>query len=151
MRADWRNQEFELILIAIAVGLGAAFLVIRFLHQSFIWGFITFIIVFFLIVDRVSAQRKAMEKTYQASLTDSVQVVQNILDEKGIPYRKSGSERFLLNKDGVEITLKHMQRRFGGDPYTILRLIPHNADSWPLIFSLREKLDDAFRPRGLEH
>ena len=146
---DWQNREFNLILLALGAGFSAAFIAIRFLRLNFLLGIIIFLIVFFLIFDRSSAQDKALVKLYQASLSDSIQVVQNVLDEKGIPYRKSGSARFLLEKDGIEISLKHVQRRNSGDPRTILKLIPQDVDSWPIIFSLRDKLDDAFRPRGL--
>ncbi|MBK7897455.1 MAG: hypothetical protein WAS33_01500 [Candidatus Promineifilaceae bacterium] len=149
MNNDWQNREFNLILLALAAGAGAAFIAVRFLRLNFMLGIVIFLIVFFLIFDKTSAQNKSLVKVYQASLNDSILVVQNVLAEKGIPYRKSGADRFLLERDGVEISLKHVQRRYGGDPRTVLKLIPHNAESWPLIFSLRDKLDDAFRPRGL--
>ncbi|MCA9901809.1 MAG: hypothetical protein H6654_02375 [Ardenticatenaceae bacterium] len=149
MKNDWQNREFNLILLALVVGAGAAFVAVRFLRLNFMLGIVIFMIVFFLIFDRVSAQHKALVKLYQASLNDSILVVQNVLTEKGIPYRKSGADRFLLERDGIEISLKHVQRRYGGDPCTVLKLIPHDTDSWHLIFSLRDKLDDAFRPRGM--
>jgi hypothetical protein len=154
MSKNWKvkggqNQEVELIFIALVAGLGAAFIAIRFLRLNFLLGIIIFLIVFFLLFDRASPQRKALVKVYQASINDSVQVVQNVLDEKGIPYRKSGSARFSLEKDGVEISLKHRKRGYEGDPCTVLTLVPQDPDSWQLIFSLRDKLDEAFRPRGL--
>ena len=149
MVTGWQNREFQLIFLAIVVGLGAAFIAVRFLRLNFLFGIVVFFFVFFLIFDRASVQQKALVKTYQASISDSTLVVQNILDMKGIPYRKSGSSSFLLEKDGVEISLKHVSGTYGGDPGTVLTLIPHDPDSWQLIFSLRQKLDEAFRPRGL--
>ena len=149
MHNNWRNREFELIFLALACGLGAAFFAFVFFRLSFLLGILVFLIVFLLIFDCASGHRKSLEKMYQASISDSIQVLQNVLDKKGIPYQKGGSDRFVLKEEGIEIQLKHLTRYYGGDPRTIITLIPHDADSWELIFSLRDKLDEAFRPRGM--
>lgn len=146
---EWRNHEFELVIFALGAGLGAGFLAVTILHLNFLLGIMVFFVVFFLIFDRATPQQKSLAKLYQASVSDSHQVVQNILIEKGIPYRKNGSDCFLLDHDGIEIRLKRAQQRSGGTWGTIVTLVPKEPDGWELILSLRHKLDDAFRPRGL--
>ena len=145
----WRNHQFELTVRALAIGFVVSYLATTFLRLNLLLGIVVFFIAFFLVFDNVSPPQKSIAKLYQASLSDSRQVVQNVLIQKGIPYRKSGSDCFLLEQDGIEVRMKRVQRRNGGEYNTIISLIPKDIDSWQLIHSLCQKLDEAFRPRGL--
>ncbi|MCA9919250.1 MAG: hypothetical protein KC445_14925 [Anaerolineales bacterium] len=144
----WQNNEFQLVLLAIGAGVMTGIFAVVVLRLSTFVGVLVFFLLFFLIFHRASAERKALEKIFQASIDDSHWVVQNVLDQKGIPYSHKGSGNFILQENGVEISLRPY-RFYNGEMYTLLQLIPHDSDSWDLIFSLRDKLDDAFRPRGL--
>ncbi|MEZ4589554.1 MAG: hypothetical protein R3D55_00195 [Chloroflexota bacterium] len=46
MNNDWQNREFNLILLALAAGAGAAFIAVRFLRLNFMLGIVIFLIVF---------------------------------------------------------------------------------------------------------
>jgi len=145
----WQNKEFELLIFALWVGVVCAGLVAATLRLGFLGGLLIFFVVFFLVFGMASAQKKALQKMYHASIDDAVQVVQNVLEAKGLPYQKRGSYRFVLDENGIEISLVPSRAFSSREPTTILKLIPLDPDSWHLIFNLREKLDDAFRPRGL--
>jgi hypothetical protein len=89
-----------------------------------------------------------MVKMFPASLADSRQVVKNVLDEKGLPYKIYAEGRFLI-EDELEIQIGKFRTRHGEIEGTAVYLTPKSPESQQLIFSLRQKLDEAFRPRGL--
>ncbi len=147
MTNHWRTRETDLFLAAIVLGLlagGMAFWLFRF--RLFL-GIVVFLIVFILVYDRTRPHHKTMVKIFYASLADTHQVVQNVLDEKGLPYKMFGDDRFLV-EDEVEVRVSKF-RTNGGLTGTAVSLKPQNPESQQIIFSLRQKLDDAFRPRGL--
>jgi len=147
MTNHWRTRETDLFLASIVLGLlagGMAFWLFRF--RLFL-GIVVFLFVFLLVYDRTRPHHKTMVKIFFSSLDDARQVVQNVLDEKGLPYKMYGEDHFLI-EDEVEVKVSKF-RANGGVVGTAVSLKPQNSESQQLIFSLRQKLDDAFRPRGL--
>lgn len=147
MTNQWRTRETDLFLASIVLGLlagGMAFWLFRF--RLFL-GIVVFLFVFLLVYDRTRPHHKTMVKIFYASLADTRQVVQNVLDEKGLPYKVYGNDRFLI-EDEVEVKVSKF-RTNGGLAGTAVYLTPKAPESYQLIFSLRQRLDEAFRPRGL--
>ena len=147
MTNHWRTRETDLFLSSIVLGLlagGMAFWLFRF--RLFL-GIVVFLFVFLLVYDRTRPHHKTMVKIFYASLADAHQVVRNVLDEKGLPYKMYGNDRFLID-DEVEVRVSKFQTN-GGLAGTAVSLTPKTPESQQLIFSLRQKLDEAFRPRGL--
>ena len=147
MTNHWRTRESDMFLASIVLGLlagGMAFWLFRF---RVVLGLVVFFVVFFLVYDRTRAHHKTMVKMFYATLADAQQVVQNVLDEKGLPYKMIGDGHFFIG-DEVEIKVSKF-RTNGGLEGTAVSLTPKNPESQQIIFSLRQKLDDAFRPRGL--
>jgi hypothetical protein len=148
MTNHWRTRETDLFLSSIVLGLlagGMAFWLFRF--RLFL-GIVVFLFVFLLVYDRTRPHHKTMVKIFYASLADAHQVVQNVLDEKGLPYKMYGNDRFLVEHE-VEIKVSKFRTAHGEIEGTAVSLTPKTVESQQLIFSLRQKLDDAFRPRGL--
>ncbi len=144
----WRTRESDMFSASITLGLLAGAMAYWLSNFRLFVGVIVFLFVFFLVYDRTRPHHRTMAKIFQTSLTDSHQVVQNVLDEKGLPYKMYGSDRFLIESE-VEIKLSKFRAREGLIEGTTISLTPKTPESQQLIFSLRQKLDDAFRPRGL--
>jgi len=87
-----------------------------------------------------------MVKVFAASFADAQQVVHNVLKEKGLPFLPVDQNQFVIEGE-LRIRLDPFQKQ--GMQGTAVSLIPQNHESQQLIFSLRNKLDEAFRPRGL--
>ncbi|GJM42651.1 MAG: hypothetical protein DHS20C20_29330 [Ardenticatenaceae bacterium] len=148
MTNQWRTRENDMfgasIVLALLAG-GLAYWLFRF---NLFLGIVVFLFVFLLVYDRTRPHHKTMVKMFPASLADSRQVVKNILDEKGLPYKIYAEGRFLI-EDEVEIQIGKFRTRHGEIEGTAVYLTPKSPESQQLIFSLRQKLDEAFRPRGL--
>lgn len=147
MTNHWRTRETDLFLLSIALGFLAGVLAFWLFRYRLFLGIVVFLVVFLFVYDRTRPHHRTMVKTFYASPADARQVVQNVLDEKGLPYKMYDDHRFII-EDEVEVTVSKFQAN-GGAVGTAVSLIPKTPESQQLIFSLRQKLDEAFRPRGL--
>jgi hypothetical protein len=148
MTNNWRTRENDMFAASIALGLLAGAMIYWLLGLRLILGIVVFLFVFLLVYDRTRPYHKTMVKVFPASLADSRQVVKNVLDEKGLPYKIYDKGCFLI-EDELEIRIGKFRSRHGEMEGTAISLTPKSLESQQLIFSLRQKLDDAFRPRGL--
>jgi hypothetical protein len=147
MKNHWQTRESDMFSASITLGLLAGAMAYWLSNFRLFIGVIVFLFVFFLVYDRTRPHHRTMVKIFHTTLTDSHQVVQNVLDEKGLPYKMYGNDRFLI-EDEVEVRVSKF-RTNGGLEGTAVSLTPKTPESQQLIFSLRQKLDEAFRPRGL--
>jgi hypothetical protein len=143
----WQTREKDMFSAAIAAGIFAGVAALWLFRMHFLLAVFIFFIVSLFVFDRTRPHHKTMVKIFHVSLTDSHQVVQNVLDEKGLPYKMYGNDRFLID-DEVEVKVSKFQTNDGLSG-TAVSLTPKTPESQQLIFSLRQKLDEAFRPRGL--
>lgn len=143
----WQTREKDMFSTAIATGIFAGGAALWLFRVHFLLAVLIFFIVVLFVFDRTRPHHKTMVKIFAVSLADSHQVVQNVLDEKGLPYKMYGNDRFLIG-DEVEIRVSKFQTN-GGLAGTAVSLTPKTPESQQLIFSLRQKLNEAFRPRGL--
>ena len=105
-----------------------------------------FLFVVLLVYELATARGKRMEKTYPVSLDDARQIVLNVLDEKGLPYKETAGYIFTIED---EVRIQVLPSRARGLNGTSISLTPQSPESAQFVINLREKLDDAFRPRGL--
>jgi hypothetical protein len=148
MTNHWQAREKDMFTTAIVAGIFAGGITYVLLRLHFFLAVLVFFFVFLLVYDRTRPHHKTMVKIFYASLADAHQVVQNVLDEKGLPYKMYGNDRFLVEHE-VEIKVSKFRTAHGEIEGTAVSLTPKTVESQQLIFSLRQKLDDAFRPRGL--
>ena len=144
----WQTREKDMFSVAIAAGIFAGVAALWLFRMHFLLAVFIFFIVALFVFDRTRPHHKTMVKIFHASLADSHQVVQNVLDEKGLPYKMYGNDRFLIEHE-VEIKVSKFHTAHGEIKGTAVSLTPKTPESQQLIFSLRQKLDEAFRPRGL--
>ncbi|MAT95907.1 MAG: hypothetical protein CL608_01970 [Anaerolineaceae bacterium] len=143
----WQTRENDMFSVAVTAGLFAGGAALFLFRVHFLLAVLIFFIVALLVFDRTRLHHKTMVKIFHVSLVEAHQVVQNVLDEKGLPYKMYGNDRFLIDKE-IEVKVSKFQTS-GGLAGTAVSLIPKTHESQQLIFSLRQKLDEAFRPRGL--
>ncbi len=143
----WRTRETDLLLTAIFLGFMAGVMAFWLFRFRLIVGVFVFLVVFFVVFDRTRPHHKTMVKIFAVSQSDARQVVKNVLNEKGLPYKIYSKGRFVI-EDEVEVQVSQFQSREGMRG-TAVSLTPKTPESQQLIFSLRQKLDEAFRPRGL--
>lgn len=148
MTNNWRTRESDMFAASIALGLLAGGMTYWLLGFRLFLGIVVFVIVFLGVYDRTRPYHKMMVKVFPATLDDSRQVVKNVLEAKGLPYKIYAEGRFLLENE-LEIRMGKFRSRYGEMEGTIISLTPKSLESQQLIFSLRQKLDEAFRPRGL--
>ena len=143
---QWRTREGDLFMASIVAGILTAGGLMWLFRLHFFLALIVFLIVFVFTFDRTRLYHKTMVKVFAASFADTRQIVHNVLKEKGLPFLPMGSDQYLIED---EVSIKLMPFNKQGFQGTAVSLIPKNHESQQLIFSLRHKLDEAFRPRGL--
>ena len=148
MTNNWRTRENDMFMLSIALAVFAGGLAYWLFRFHLFLGIVVFLFVFFFVYDRTRPYHKTMMKVFPASLIDSRQVVKNVLEAKGLPYKIHAKGRFVI-EDELEIQIGKFRSRYGEMEGTAISLTPKTSDSQQLIFSLRQKLDEAFRPRGL--
>ncbi|GJM42396.1 MAG: hypothetical protein DHS20C20_26780 [Ardenticatenaceae bacterium] len=146
MKNNWQTGGYKIVKGSILLGLLVSWIALRYLRFPFLLVVVVFLFVVLLVYDRAAVSRNRTAKTYSVSLDDARQVVLNVLNEKGIPFTESGDYFFMIENE-VEIRLLPSSTR--GVVGTAVSLTPKSPESQQLIFSLRQKLDEAFRPRGL--
>jgi len=146
MTNHWRTRETDMFLSSIILGLLAGGMAFWLSNFRIFVGIIVFLVAFFVVYDRTRPYHKTMVKVFGASFVDARQIVQNILNEKGLPYSQLDNDQYWVEGE-VKIKLIPYQQR--GLQGTAVSLTPQNPESQQIIFSLRQKLDEAFRPRGL--
>ncbi|MCB8981050.1 MAG: hypothetical protein H6657_26900 [Ardenticatenaceae bacterium] len=142
---QWRSRDGELFVLSILAGIlvGGLLLLMR---LNFFLALIGFIGTFLYVYDSTRLHHKAVVKIFAASMIDAQQVVQNVLQEKGLPFSSVGPNQYVI-EDEVSIKLENFRQH--GFQGTAVSLTPKHHDCSQLIFNLRSKLDEAFRPRGL--
>ncbi len=89
-----------------------------------------------------------ISKWITLDLVDTHRLVTHVLQTKGLPFQDKGL-RFLL--EGSDLTL-HLDKGYlqgTQSQGTIITLTPLHSDNLPLSDSLRERIDEALKPRGL--
>lgn len=146
MKNEWQIGGFNVATGSVLLGLLIAWMTFRYFRFPLLLVIAIFLFVVFLAYDRITASRQQTAKIYPVSLDDARQIVLNVLNEKGMPYKDTGGYLFII-EDEVEIRL--LPERSRGFVGTSISLTPQNPESHQLVFSLHQKLDEAFRPRGL--
>jgi hypothetical protein len=89
-----------------------------------------------------------ISKWVALDLVDTHRLVTHVLQNKGLPFQDKGL-RFRL--EGSDLIL-HLDKGYLQGTHTqgtIITLTPLNPDNLPLTDSLRERIDEALKPRGL--
>lgn len=92
-------------------------------------------------------KRHTFSKQFLVNRGIAWQVVVNMLSEKGIPYSYK-ADRFELEGSNVVIQIESSGFNQFASACRI-RIGPISTETLPLLNSLREKIDQAFLPRGL--
>ena len=142
MTNKWDSQ-FYLLKVSVVLGLLLGYVFIRYLRLPIVLVGVILLFLGLLLYDRLEALRQGGRRVFPVSLDEARRIVQNVLNEKGMPFKEIGDLIFVI-EDEVEIHLLPAKRG-----RTAVNLIPKNKGSDPLIQSLRQKLDEAFQPRGL--
>lgn len=142
---QWRTREGELFVLSILAGIVAGGLFLLWRPNVFL-ALISFVGVFLFVFDKTRLHHKTVVKIFAASLADAQQVVHNVLQEKGLPFSTVGPYQYVVED---EVSIKLVPFRQHGFQGTAVSFIPKHHDCYQLIFNLRHKLDEAFRPRGL--
>ena len=91
--------------------------------------------------------RAAVYKFFLTTWPVAMQIVEDVLQAKGVPYKRIG-ENFTV--DDITIRVKTGIYGKNGPKGIYIQIGPYQGKNVPLIQSLREKLDAAFAPRGLK-
>jgi hypothetical protein len=102
-------------------------------------------------------QRGWVRKVFYVTRTAAEQIVDNVLNGKGLPFEKSSREHpWLINTysriyqlDGDGLVLKIVPYQERADKGVSIEIGRFDDTNRPLIQSLQEKIDDAFAPKGL--
>lgn len=95
---------------------------------------------------RLSTPR--VSKWVALDLVDTHRLVTHVLQTKGLPFQDKGL-RFRM--EGSDLTL-HLDKGYlqgTNTQGTIITLTPLSPDNLPLTDSLRERIDEALKPRGI--
>ncbi|MBK6710255.1 MAG: hypothetical protein IPG51_07970 [Chloroflexi bacterium] len=86
-------------------------------------------------------------KMFYCSESDARTIVKNALQDKGLPYVQS--EAIEIANTDVKITVRYSRVSRYSPAGTVLSIGPMTDEDALLVTSLQQKLDEAFRPRGL--
>lgn len=161
----WHNGEDSAFAIGIVIGIMAS----GFVYNSFgLTGLCAapfLIVIGFVLVTEIHKRiEKRLWKDYYINTQTTLRIVQNILNEKGIPYQLNQTT-FRLEDTNLTIEIrpyyaqKRVRRLLGGliisgfNPFfadgSSIIFNRNTSENQPLIKTLCEKIDEALLPKGL--
>lgn len=148
MKPTWRRQENNFITMAFFAALYLDMFV-GMIFQFEQWYFYVglFVVTFFTVFLATESQHDTFVKVFLETPWDAKQVVQKVLEAKGIPFKRVDGTRFLLEGNDVEIRVTAFKGREVQGTAVYIR--PLSDSSTLLVGRLRDKIDEAFRPRAL--
>ncbi len=143
-----RNVVFiNAFLGAILSGIFAYFLVAA-AEAYAVWIWLAIVLAVFCGVYAYQwRSRDQVMKMFYCSESDARTIVKNALQDKGLPYVQS--EAIEIANTDVKITVRYGRVSRYSPAGTILSIGPMTDENALLVTSLQQKLDEAFRPRGL--
>ena len=93
-------------------------------------------------------KRAAVYKFFLTTWPVAAQIVENVLQAKGLPCHRV-ADKFTIAND-LTILVKTGVYGKNGPRGVFVSIGPYNEDNAPLIHSLQKKLDAAFAPQGIK-
>lgn len=76
-------------------------------------------------------------------------VVKHVLEHKNLPYKRFPN-KYQISGNDVFISVKRVEMWRERPSGVIIQIGPTDGEEIPLVMSMREKLDEAFLPKGLD-
>jgi hypothetical protein len=159
----WEREENEALAIAFVIGTFFAFPVAAFTPEYGICsGFLVFLAITWAVYKLQKRRRFTVSKVFLVRRHVAHEIVERVLQEKGIPYQNVHG-RFQLNDSHLSIQVDEgyigpspfwqvIQKRgmlTTQQPGSRIKIHPLEAENTQIIIALRHKIDEAFAPRGL--
>ena len=160
--SSWRHSQDKLSDIGCGFSLFASFLILLMARPLPLQMRVLLIIginalIFVVVITMREKNENSVEKVFYVDSIAATQVIENVLNAKKFPFEKDRNEKhlhFILVSEGVELILtpydpKGRNRHWVKAPASILKIRAVGPENEPLVSSLKQKLDDAFSPKGL--
>ncbi len=149
--SHWSRDNHGLKSVAIGFGLVLAFVAPFIFSTKWVIGLLPLVILLGYALVWYGGQMFStprLSKWVALDLVDTHRLITHVLQNKGLPFQDKGL-RFRL--EGSDLIL-HLDKGYLQGTHTqgtIITLTPLNPDNLPLTDSLRERIDEALKPRGL--
>lgn len=147
----WSRDDHALKSVAIGFGFILAFVAPLILSTKWVIGLFPLVILLGYALVWYGGQTFStprISKWVALDLVDTHHLVTHVLQNKGLPFQDKGL-RFRLEGSDLTVHLDKGYLQGARTQGTIITLTPLHPDNLPLSDSLRERIDEALKPRGI--
>ncbi|MCP4421926.1 MAG: hypothetical protein GY805_35380 [Chloroflexi bacterium] len=147
-KSGWHKETKDAAYVALAVAVSLVLLFRFWLRLSLPITAVFAIFGGLLLYEFYGRRRRTISRFFAISTPKAQKKVRKILQEKNIPFTLS-KDRFLLTDNNIVLRVTHFHTTRSGKKGTFISLRPFGKASLPLLYSLQEKIDDAFADKAL--